>query len=63
MKNYFVLTVFHYDTLVYCFDDLKTLFNYIFYRCDTEDSFYIESKWLSEDMIKKLHIDYIRGNK
>ena len=59
MKKYFVLTVFHYDTLIYCFDTLNLLFNFIKYRCDCEDSFYIESEWLSEDMIKKLHISYI----
>lgn len=61
MKQYKVLTIFTYDTLTYCFDDMKTLFNYITRFCDTDDSFYIETKWLSGDMIKKLHIDYIKS--
>lgn len=59
MKRYFVLTVFSYDILIYAFDSLNLLFNFIKYRCDIEDSFYIENKWLSSEMIKTLHIDYI----
>ncbi|MGN1342163.1 MAG: hypothetical protein ACI4VL_02920 [Bacilli bacterium] len=59
MKRYFVLTVFSYDTLIYAFDSLNLLFNFIKYRCDCEDSFYIENKFLSSEMMKTLHIDYI----
>jgi len=59
MKQYYVLHVFNYDDLVYCFDTLNLLFNFIKYRCDCDDSFYIEKKWLSEKMMKTLHIDYI----
>lgn len=59
MKHYYVLTIFSYDTIFCCFDDLNKLFNYIKYYCDIDDSFYIERKWLSLDMINKLNISYI----
>lgn len=59
MKRYFVLTVFSYDTYTYAFDSLNLLFYFIKYRCDCEDSFYIENKWLSQDMMKTLDINYI----
>lgn len=59
MKLYKVLTVLGYDTFMYCFDDMKTLFEYINLWCYDNDSFYIETKWLSSDMIKKLNISYI----
>ena len=61
MKQYKVLTVFNYGTFMYCLDDMKTLCRYINTVCDTDDSFYIETKWLSQDIIKKLNIDYIRS--
>lgn len=61
MKMYKVLIVFSYcDKYVYCFDDMKTLCNYINSVCDTDDSFLIETRWLSQEMIKDLKIDYIR---
>ena len=59
MKLYKVLTVFNHDTFMYCFDDMKILFHYINSFCDTDVCFFIETRWLSEDMIKKLNISYI----
>lgn len=63
MKIYYVLTIFTYDTLFYCFDTLDLLLDFIKYRCDCDDMYYIERKWLSDDMIKILHIDYIKKEK
>lgn len=60
MKRFFVLTVFNHETYFYCFDTLDLLFKFIKYQCDTENQFYIESKWLSYEMMKKLNIDYIK---
>lgn len=60
MKNYKVLTVFNYDTFMYCFDDLKSLFIFINSICNDDYCFYIETKWLSSEMIKELGISYIR---
>ena len=62
MKQYKVLTVFDHDSFQYCFDDIEKLFSYIKFHLDDDSNFYIETKWLSEEQIKKLNIIYIKDS-
>lgn len=61
MRSYLMLHSFGPGgTSVYCFTDFQVLIEYIKESISSDYSYYLEQKWLTEDMIDKLNIVYIK---
>lgn len=61
MRSYLMLHSFGPSgTSVYCFTDFQVLVEYIKESISSDCSYYLKQEWLTEDMINKLNIVYIK---
>lgn len=60
MKEYIVITIFYHDQFTYCLDTLEDSLKLLKMNINTDATYFIEKKWLSEEMIKKLNITYFK---
>lgn len=60
MKEYIVVTIFYHDQYTYCLNTMENLLNLLKMNINTDATYFIEKKYLSEEMIKKLNITYFK---